>query len=192
MRAGAPWTTAQQFLDDARAHPGTLTVGVADIATVAHLNIEQLQLLGRVRFKVVSFDASLQVAAVVRGEVDAAVAAPGPVVSYVNEHKAMVLGVFDKRRWPMAPNVPTFKELGFEVTLGSGGVIVAPRGTPAYIVTRLNEAIRKSVAEPSFVSFAEMRGITIDYEGPEALARELRQAYEENGELIRVVGLTQK
>ena len=104
----------------------------------------------------------------------------------------MVLGVFDKRRWPMAPNVPTFKELGFEVTLGSGGVIVAPRGTPAYIVTRLNEAIRKSVAEPSFVSFAEMRGITIDYEGPEALARELRQAYEENGELIRVVGLTQK
>jgi hypothetical protein len=39
---------------------------------------------------------------------------------------------------------------------------------------------------------ADNTGSTIDYEGPEALARELQQAYEEKGELIRVLGLTQK
>lgn len=192
VRTGAPWKTARQFLDDARAHPGTLTVGVPGFATVPHLDIEQLKHLGKIRFQVVSFDAPQQVAAAVRGEVDAAVAAPGPVVSYVQAHQAIMLGVFDKGRLALAPQVPTFKELGFDVTLGSMGAIVAPRGTPAYIVTTLNEAIRKAVAEPSFVSFVERTGNTIDYQGPEALARELRQAYAENGELIRDLGLTHK
>ncbi|PYU19393.1 MAG: hypothetical protein DMG30_24405 [Acidobacteria bacterium] len=192
VRAGAPWTTARQFLNDARAHPGTLSIGVPGFATVPHLNIEQLQLLGKLRFKVVCFDAPLQVAAAVGGQVDAAVAAPAAVVSQIKQHKAIVLGVFDERRLALAPSVPTFKELGLAITLGSMGAIVAPRGTPAYIVTTLNEAIRKAVAEPSFISFADNTGTTIDYEGPEALARELRQAYKENGELIRVLGLTQK
>jgi tripartite-type tricarboxylate transporter receptor subunit TctC len=41
VRAGAPWQTAEQFLNDARAHPGELSVGVPDVATVAHLNAEQ-------------------------------------------------------------------------------------------------------------------------------------------------------
>ncbi|PYU18201.1 MAG: hypothetical protein DMG30_28700 [Acidobacteria bacterium] len=170
-----------------------MSVGVPDVATVAHLNVEQLQLLGKVHFKVVNFDAPQQVPAALGGQVDAAVAAIGTVASYVKDHKAIVLGVFGKSHWAVAPDIPTFKELGFDVTLpGSFGGIVAPRGTPAYIVTTLNEAIKQALAELSFVSFAEMRGSTIDYQGPKAFARELRRAYEENGELIRVLGLTQK
>jgi len=192
VRAGAPWKTAQQFLDDARAHPGTLSVGVPEVATVAHLNIEQLQRVGKFRFKVMSFDAPKQAEAAVRGEVDAAVIAPAAVSSYLERHEVMVLGVFATGRWARAPDVPTFKELGFEVTLGSGGAVVAPRGTPQSIVTMLTEAIQKAVTEPSYVSFAKTVGSTIDYEGPEAFARELRQAYEENGELLRALGLTQK
>lgn len=191
-RAGAPWKTAQEFLNEARARPGELRVGVPGFGTVPDLDIEQLQHLGKFRFKVLSFEGPQQVAAVVRGEVDAAVAGPAAVVPYVMEHKAVILGVFDSRRLALAPNVPTFKELGFEVTLGSGGAIVAARGTPENIVTTLNEAIKKSVAEPWFVSFVEMMGNTIEYEGPSELANELRRAYEENGELIRTLGLTQK
>jgi tripartite-type tricarboxylate transporter receptor subunit TctC len=193
VRAGAPWKTAEQFLNDARAHPGKLSVGVPEVATVAHLNVEQLQLLGKVRFRVVNFDAPQQVPAALGGKVDAAVAAFTAIASYVKEHKATALGVFGRRRWAVAPDVPTFKELGFDVTLpGSFGAIVAPRGTPAHIVATLNEAIKKAVAEPSFVSFAEMRGSTIDYKGPEALTRELRQEFKENGELIQVLGIAQK
>ena len=193
VRAGAPWKTAEQFLNDARAHPGELSVGVPDVATVAHLNAEQLQLLGKVRFRVVNFDAPQQVPAALGGEVDAAVAAFTTIASYVKEHKAVALGVFGRRRWAVAPDVPTFKELGLDVTLpGSFGAIVAPRGTPAHIVTTLNEAIKKAVAESSFISFAEIRGTTIDYQGPKGLARELGREFEANGELLRVLGLTQK
>ena len=44
----------------------------------------------------------------------------------------MMLGVFGDARLPLAPDVPAFKELGFEVTLVSGGVIVAPRPSSGF------------------------------------------------------------
>jgi tripartite-type tricarboxylate transporter receptor subunit TctC len=48
----------------------------------------------------------------------------------LKDQKVMMLGVFDSPRLPLAPNVPTFKELAFEVTLRSGGAIITARGTP--------------------------------------------------------------
>ncbi len=192
VRAGAPWTTAQEFLNYARAHPGEVSVGVPGLATVAHLNVEQLKLLAEVHLKVVFCDGPQQVPAALLGQVDAAVAGPGPTMSHINAGKAVGLGVFDERRWPLARAVPTFKELGFDVTLGSIQSIIAPHGTPVPVVKALDEAIRKAVTEPSFVSLAEKTQNTIDYKGPEAFAAELRRGFEKNGDLIRALGLKQK
>jgi tripartite tricarboxylate transporter family receptor len=127
--------------------------------------------------------------AVIRGQIDAAVAGPGPIISHVKSGNAVALGVFDERRLPLAPDVPTFKELGFDVSLGSSQAIIAPRATPASVVRVLDDAIRKAVAEPSFVSLAERTQNTIDYKGPEAFAAELRRGFELNGELFRTRGI---
>ena len=162
---------------------------VAVIASIAHLNIEQLKLLAKLDIKVVYFDGPQQVAAALLEQVDAAVAPPGQTMPHVSAGKAVALGVFNERRLLLARDVPTFKELGFDVTLTTGQAIIAPRGTPASVVKALNEAIRKAVAEPSFVSFAENTQNTIDYKGPEALAAELRQSFEKNGELLRALGI---
>jgi tripartite-type tricarboxylate transporter receptor subunit TctC len=188
-RVGAPWTTAQEFLNYARAHPGQVSVGVPGVASIAHLNIEQLKLLAKLDIKVAYFDGPQQVAAALLGQVDAALAPPGQTMPHVNAGKAVALGVFNERRLPLARDVPTFKELGFDITLTTGQAIIAPRGTPAFVVKTLDDAIRKAVAEPSFVSFAENAQNTVDYKGPEAFAAELRQSFEQNGELLRALGI---
>ncbi len=175
-----------------RAHPGEVSVGVPGLATVAHLNLEELKLLAKVQFKVGYFDGPQQVPAALLGQVDAAVAGPGPIMAHVNAGKAVALGVFDERRLPLARDVPTFKELGFDVTLGSIQGIIAPRGTPGPVVKAINEAIRKAVTEPSFVLLAEKTQNTIDYKGPEAFTAELRQSFEKNRDLIRTLGLSKK
>ena len=167
-----------------------MSVGVPGLATVAHLNVAQLALLAKVDFKVVYFDGPQQVEAAFRGQVDAAVAGYAPISPHVNARQAVALGVFAERRLPLARDVPTFKELGFNVTLGSLQGIIAPRGTPAAIVKALDDAISKAVTEPSFVSLAKQTGNTIDYKGPEAFAAELRRAFETNGDLIRALRLT--
>jgi len=191
VRAGVRWKTAREFLDYARAHPGEVTVGVPGVATVAHLNLEQLNLLAKVRLKVVPFNGG-QVRAALLGQIDAAIAGPGPIIPHLNTGEALALGVFDEKRLRLLRDAPTFKELGFDVTLGSIQAIVAPLGTPAPVVNALAEAIRKAVAEPSFISLAEKTQNTIDYKGPAAFAAELRDSFKENGDLLRALGLAKQ
>ena len=69
---------------------------------------------------------------------------------------------------------------------------IAPPATPPFVVRVLDEAIRKAVAEPSFVSLAERTQNTIDYKGPEAFAAELRRGFEMHGKLFRALGITIK
>jgi tripartite-type tricarboxylate transporter receptor subunit TctC len=192
VKAGTPWKTAHDFLTYARAHPGAVSVGVPGQATVAHLNVEQLNRLANVRLKAVYFDGPRQVAAALLGEIDAAVVGPGPVMSNLATGEAVALGVFGEERLPMARNVPTFKELGFDITLGSAQGIVAPLRTPPAVIDALDGAIRKAIAEPSFVSLARETQNTIDYKDPAAFAAELRESFGKNGELLRALGLTNK
>ena len=190
VRAGTPWKTVQDFLNYARVHPGAVRVGVPGEATVAHLNVEQLNRLAHVRLKAVYFNGPRQVPAALHGEIDAAVAGPGPVMAPLAAGEAVALGVFGEKRLPLMPDVPTFRELGYDITLGSAQGIVAPRGTPAAVIHALDDAIRKAVAEPSFVSLARETQNTIDYKGSLAFATELRDSFGKNGPLLRALGLT--
>ena len=92
--AGASWKNIGEFLNHARAHPGQVKVGVPGVATVAHLNLEQLKLLAGLNLAVVFFDGPHQVTAAIRGQIDAAVAGPAPVMQYITSGKAVMLGVF--------------------------------------------------------------------------------------------------
>jgi tripartite-type tricarboxylate transporter receptor subunit TctC len=189
IRTNAPWNSATGFLNYARAHPGQVTVGVPGLATIAHLNIEQLNLAAGVKLKAAYYDGPKQVVAAISGQVDAANAGPAPIVPHLKSRAAVALGVFGESRLPLLPEVPTFKELGFDVTLGTAQALVAPQGTPTSVVKILDEAIRRALAEPAFVELAERTENTIDYKGPEAFAAELRQLFKANGELLQTLAI---
>ncbi len=190
VRTDARWKTAKEFLGYAKAHPGEITVGVAGLATIAHMNLEQLKRAANVDLKFALYDGPQQVQAALTGKVDAAIAGAAPIMPHVQSGKALILGVFDERRLRVSPEVPTFKELGFDVTLGTFQAIVAPFGTPGSVVKALAEAVRKAMSEPSFISLVEKTGNTIEYEGPGAFAADLRGKFEKNGELVRALGLS--
>jgi tripartite-type tricarboxylate transporter receptor subunit TctC len=189
-RADARWKTVSEFLAYAKAHPGKITVGVAGLTTVAHLNLEQLKRAANVDLKVAFYDGPQQVQAAMTGKVDAAIAGAAPVIPHVQRGKALVLGVFEERRLRALPDAPTFKELELDATLGTFQAIVAPSGTPVPIVQALAEAIHRAMSEPSFISLAERTGNIIEYEGPEAFAADLREKFEKNGKLVRALGLS--
>jgi tripartite-type tricarboxylate transporter receptor subunit TctC len=192
VRAGARWRTAQEFFEDVRMHPGQRTVGVPGAGTVAHINVEQLKQVGKLDLKVAFFDGPKQVEAVLAGQIDACLAVPGPTMPHVKAGRGVALAVVAERRMSLAPDVPTLKDLGFNVTLETFQGIIAPRGTPESVVKALDEEISKIVAEPSFVSAAEATQSTIDYKGPATFAAELRQAFEENAKLIRALGIRKR
>src|SRR5258706_7984436 len=151
VRAEARWKSAQEFLSYAKAHPGEITVGVAGRATVAHIDLEQLKRAANVDLKFALYDGPQQVQAALAGKVDAAIAGAAPIMPHVRSGKALVLGVFDERRLQALPEAPTFKELGFDVTLGTFQALVAPSSTPASIDEALADVVRMAMGERSSI-----------------------------------------
>ncbi|MDB5825031.1 MAG: transporter substrate-binding protein [Herminiimonas sp.] len=70
------------------------------------------------------------------------------VVSFVNAGKLKALGITTKERSPRFPDVPAINEVlpGYEVALWNG--ILAPVGTPAPVIGKLNDAIKKVLQNP--------------------------------------------
>jgi tripartite-type tricarboxylate transporter receptor subunit TctC len=192
VRAGAPWRTARELLDHARAHPGKVRVGVPGIGTILHLDLEQLKRSADVDVTVVPFEGPQQIAALLGSHVDVALAHPAPVLPHVRAGTIRVIGVFQAGRNPLFAEAPTFRELGHDITLGVYYFLVAPRGTPPAAVATLHEAFRKALVEPAFVTLAERGQIDIDYQGPEAIKRELATSFERLGALVEQLGLKKK
>jgi len=192
VRRDAPWKTAKELLEHARANPGKVRVGVPGIGTILHLDLEQLKLLAKVDMTVVPFEGPQQIPALLGGHVDVAMAHPAPVLPHVKAGKIRVIGVFQDARNPLFPEAPTFKELGYDVTLGVYYPLVAPKGTPKPVVQVIHDAFRKALAEPSFVELMKKSDIDIAYQGSEAITRELWTSFEQNAKLVQSLGLKKK
>jgi tripartite-type tricarboxylate transporter receptor subunit TctC len=85
-----------------------------------------------------------------------------------NPPKARALAIATAKRLPQLPDVPTFAELGikdFEVSNWFG--VIAPKGTPAPIVAKLNEAVNRALKDPEIAERITSQGNVIGGGSPE-------------------------
>ena len=86
--------------------------------------------------------------------------------------KLKVLAITSARRSPVMPEVPTMTEIGMpNMTMAAWYGVLAPAGTPAAIVNRLNAAINKAVADPAFRTRMQSEGAETMAESPEFFRR---------------------
>jgi tripartite-type tricarboxylate transporter receptor subunit TctC len=80
---------------------------------------------------------------------------------------------------PLAPDVPTFKEAGYpNMRAPAWWAIVAPGGTPAAIVTRLNRDIAAALQQPELKDFLVKNAYAPIGDSPEALAARIKDTRE--------------
>jgi tripartite-type tricarboxylate transporter receptor subunit TctC len=193
VRAGSPWKTARDFLEAARAAPGRLRVGSPGVGTILHLDLEALKAEAKVDLTHVPFAGGGEsVPALLGGHIDALTAHPAEVLPHVQAGKAHVLAVYQERRNALFPEAPTLRELGHDITLGVYYLLIAPKGTPPGVLTRLHDSARAATAEAVFQTMARTRGYLIEYKGPEALKQELWESYRKNEALLQKLGLGKK
>ena len=70
-----------------------------------------------------------------------------------------ILAIMADERSVMFPDVPTFKELGYDMTIRSWACIVAPKDTPEEILTILRDAAEKTCADPEYQEYLMNQGI---------------------------------
>ena len=163
VRADAPWKTLAEFIADAKAHPGGLTVGNSGIGSHTHIASAALFKAAGVEVIEVPYAAAQVVPSLIGGHIDALVQLPGALATYVKAGTVRLLAALIPQRDPALPDVPTAIEQGVNVSVEAWRGVAAPRGTPAPVVRALEAAIRKTVEAPEFARACERLGVRPAY-----------------------------
>jgi tripartite-type tricarboxylate transporter receptor subunit TctC len=155
-----PAKTVQEFVAYAKANPGKLNYAHAGAGNVTHLTGEMFRTLAGIDFVNVPHKGGNESVQDVLGQqVDFALESPVILLPLIRDGKLRALGVTSAKRQAELPDVPTMVESGipdFVATLLTG--VVAPAGTPAPIVGKLNGVINESLKGPEMKDLAARFG----------------------------------
>lgn len=155
-----PAKTMREFLALAKQKPGVLNYGSAGLGSINHLALELLNARAGTNIVHVPYKGIAPATVdLLAGRIDAITASIPATLPYVAQNKVKVLAVTGKRRAKLLPDVPSWAEAGVpnaEVINYWG--IVAPAGTPANVVARLNADTQKVLAQPDVRERLEKEG----------------------------------
>lgn len=190
VRAESPYRNLQDLINDAKANPGKIRVGSPGEGTSSHLNLEQLMLLTGTKMIHVPYQGWAQsMPAALGGHIEAVVAQPGDLKGIVDGKRMRVLVNFKPQRLPAFSDVPTAKELGWNVANGVWYLLIAPKGTPAAVIRYLHDSAKPVIEDPKFIESMAAKGIDADYRPGPQLHAELMQEYKLHTDLLRRIGM---
>lgn len=143
----APFKTATELIDYARAHPGKVSFGSSGNGSAAHLTTELWKAQTRTFMVHVPYRGAVPALTdLLGGQIQLFFDAPTGLINQGKAGKVRLIGVAGDRRLPVLPQVPTFIEQGFANFTGSTWAgMLAPAGTPAEIVQRMSEEVARII-----------------------------------------------
>ena len=126
--------------------------------------------------------------ALISGEVPAAVLPISDLGALAQSGRARILASSGARRSPQYPDVPTFKESGYDIEGSAWYALFAPAGTPKELVDKLSAAAIAAAHEPDLRQRLDPLGMEATGLGPAELAAIMRADYAKWGPIIRASG----
>jgi tripartite-type tricarboxylate transporter receptor subunit TctC len=193
VRSESKYKTIQELLADAKDHPGMIRVGSPGEGTSSHLNLEELMFRAGVKMVHVPYAGWGQsIPQLLGGHIEALVAQPGELKPMVEGKRMRALLNFTPARHPVFADVPTARELGWDVSNGVWYLLMAPKGTPAPVVRYLHDAAKAAIEDPKFRQSMASRGIDVDYRAGEALRADLWREYKLHTAVLQRIGLIKR
>jgi tripartite-type tricarboxylate transporter receptor subunit TctC len=190
VRTESPYRSAQELIADAKANPGKIRVGSPGEGTSSHLCLEELMVETGTKMIHVPFQGWGQSSpALLGGHIEAVVAQPGELKPQVDGKRMRGLIAFHPQRHPSFPDVPTAKELGWNVTNGIWYLLVAPKGTPAPVLQYLQEASKAVIESPEFARAMASRAVDVDYRPGAVIKADVWREYKAHTELLKHIGM---
>ncbi len=131
VKYDAPYKSVKELVDKAKANPKGLKVGGTQVGSADSIASALVEKAAGVQFSYVPFAGGGEVmAALLGGHIDMAWANPGEALEQIEAKKARPLAVAAEKRIEAAPDVPTFKELGYNVVYNQFRAIIGPGEMP--------------------------------------------------------------
>lgn len=173
----SPIQTLDDLVAAAKEKPGEMTFSSTGIGSDDQLAMMKFERLSGADLRHVPFEGSAPArTALLGGHIDVGVINAGEAMPYVEEGQLRLLGQMGEERWEGAPDVPTFKEQGYDVVSGSQRGIAAPQGMAQDQIDALAAAIEQAIQDPEFRQKAEDQALPLRYLGPAEYQELLNEA----------------
>lgn len=178
VHVDTPIKSLAELVTYAKANPGKVSYGTTGIGSDDHLAALMFEKAAGVELTHVPFKGAAEVhAAVASKQVTMAAMNIGEAMQYQKAGTPLRhLGVMSEQRASLAPDVPTFKEQGYDIIMASLRGIGAPKGLPPAIREQLVSAVQKTAADPEFQAKASGFFAPLRYLRPADYEKELVQA----------------
>lgn len=159
--ANAPYNTLDEFVAYAKANPGKLQVGNSGMGAIWHIAAQKFEEEFGVKVKHIPYPNGTAdiVAALLGGHIDATFADPSGIKGQYEAGQVKILATMSAQRSNLYPNVPTFKELGHDMTIRAWAALVAPKDTPAAVLEILRKAAAECYNDPEYINYFVKQGI---------------------------------
>ena len=194
VHGDSPIKNLKELAAYAKAHPGDVTVGTTGAGSDDHLAMLLFERATGTKLNHVPFKGA--------ADVRTAVAGKQITVAAINVGESMQaikggisirnLGSMSAARTPLAPDLPTFREQGFDIELASLRGLAAPKGLPPDVRSALIRAVSQAVNDPEFKAKAVGIFAPLRYLAPDQYAEALKQGEVQFNALWKVVPWTDK
>ena len=166
----------QDVIDQAAKEPGALNYGSTGVGTDDHLALVLFERATNVGLNHVPYNGAGPLRSAVLGEhTEIGGMNLGEAMPYHND-SLRILAQASAERSPLAPEVPTFRELGVDLVFASERGIVGPKGMPDVAVERLETALKTIAENPEFQQEMKQQFTEMDYLPGDAWLARLRES----------------
>lgn len=174
-----PAKTAKELIALVRNKPDQLAYASSGVGGLTHLATELMASMAKLKMIHVPYKSTgAAMADLLSGQVQLIVGSLLPTLPHFATGRLRPLAVTTAKRWYSLPEVPTLAETvpGYEVELWFG--VMAPKGTSAAIIDRLNAAVNEGLQDADMKSNLEKQGMTPSGGTPQRFGSRIRKDYE--------------
>ena len=165
--ADAPFNTIQEMAAYAKANPGKVTAG-ATFGSTSHFIWLLLEKTLGIKLNLVPYDGTAErMNALLSGAITLGAVNVASGKKHLEAGTIKPLAIAADDRDKAIPDVPTLKELGYDMTFALERGIVAPKGTPREVIDMWAGIIKQAVDNPSLQAAMDAKGTGLRFQGPD-------------------------
>ena len=164
VRTDGPYKTLKDLVEAAKANPGKINYSSSGVYGTLHVAMEIFSSSAGIKlFHVPYQGGGPAVTALLGGQVEASAQGPAAAIGQIKGGKFRALASWGTERLKLLPDIPTFKELGYDAEFYIWSGVFAPASTPAAIQTRLRAAVREAATSSEFKAAMEKVSTPVSY-----------------------------
>lgn len=192
VRNDSPYKTLKDFVEAAKKNPpGVFTVGGSGSSSANDLGTTMLNEAAGIKLTYIPFGGTgSAIPALLGGHVTALMT----YSTMASQHKGRfrALAIAADKRMDVLPDIPTFKEQGYDIVEGAYRGVAAPPGTPDEIIKVLADAFDKVMKDPDVRKKMDQNAFKTEYMGPEASLELMKKKMVEYEKIMKDLGRIKK